>query len=245
MLSLAGLSGCADSYALSPAMRIKSASETAAPPPELSYESPSPTPADKPAGPTAGLAADVDTSKPASARILIYTAQLQVSTTDIDAALTAARRLCDEVGGYMDALMPDSIRIRVPAARFDEVLERVKTLGTVRSRNIQAQDVTDEYVDLQLRLRNAEALRDRLAAILEKAQTVKETLEVERELGRIREEIERIKGRLATLEKQVAFSTITISFVRPAEMQIERQAPPPPFPWLDDLTVERVLRLVQ
>jgi len=58
-----------------------------------------------------------------------------------------------------------------------------QALGQIISKNIDAQDVTDEYTDLQLRLKNAEALRDRFAAILEKAANVKDTLEVERELN--------------------------------------------------------------
>jgi len=185
----------------------------------------------------------VDSSRPAGERIRIYTAQLEVSVVDIEAALGSARKMCADAGGYMDAMTSESITMRVPAPKFEGVLEEIRKLGQVLSRNVGAQDVTDEYVDLQLRLKNAEATRERLIAILQKAQTVKETLEVERELSRVREEIERIKGRLAMLDRQTAFSTITIHFVRPAGPQIAHHRPPTPFAWLDELGIEHVLQL--
>lgn len=175
--------------------------------------------------------------------MIIYKATLQMSVVDIEAALTSAQKLCTEAGGYMDALTSHSITLRVPARNFDRVLDDVRKLGQMLSREIRAQDVTEEYVDLRLRLKNAEATRDRLLAILEKAKTVKETLEVERELSRVREEIERIKGRLAFLERETAFSTIHITFSLPAPTQVIRNRPPTPFAWLDALGVERVLQL--
>jgi hypothetical protein len=189
------------------------------------------------------LASAVDSSQPARERILIYTANLQVLSTDIDASLTAAQKICTDVGGYMDGMNQGSITMRVPAAKFFSVLEEIRKLGQILSKSINAQDVTDEYVDLQLRLKNAEATRDRLLAILEKAQTVKDTLEVERELSRVREEIERIKGRLTVLDRQTAFSTITVNFMPPAPVEARRSRPPTPFAWLDSLGVEHVLQL--
>jgi nitrate reductase assembly molybdenum cofactor insertion protein NarJ len=121
------------------------------------------------------------------------------------------------------------------------VLERLKALGQTISKNIVAQDVTDEYVDLGLQLKNAEALCDRLLSILEKATTVKDAVEVERELSRVRQEIERIKGRLAHLDKLIAYSTIDVSFTQAQQQQARIRRPESPFPWLDEIGVERVL----
>lgn len=188
------------------------------------------------------LASAVDSSQAARERILIYTASLQVLSVDIEASLAAAQKLCTDAGGYMDGMTQGAITMRVPAAKFFPVLEEIRKLGQVVSKSINAQDVTDEYVDLQLRLKNAEATRDRLLAILEKAQTVKDTLEVERELSRVREEIERIKGRLTLLDRQTAFSTITVNFMPPAPAETRRSRPPTPFAWLDSLGVEHVLQ---
>lgn len=192
---------------------------------------------------SAELAAGVDESKKQPDRILIYTASVQMSVADIEAALIAAQKITSDVGGYMQSLTGEGITIRVPAGSFFKVLDQLRPLGTTLSKRIEAQDVTDEYVDLQLRLRNAEALRDRLQEILDRAQTVKDTLEVEKELNRVREEIERIKGRLASLEKQVRFSTITLSFIKATAPDVRPHRPETPFPWLDRLGVETVLNI--
>lgn len=193
--------------------------------------------------PLARLAADkgTDSAVPVSQRMLIYTGRLGMAVADIEASVQATRRLADEVGGYMLTMSANSITIRVPAKQFFPVLERLKALGQTLSKNISAEDVTDEYTDLQLRLKNAEALRDRLVAILEKAANVKDTLEVERELNRVREEIERIKGRIAQLDKLIAFSTIEVSFTQAQDQPAKIRRPETPFPWLDRLGVETVL----
>jgi len=78
-------------------------------------------------------------------------------------------------------------------------------------------------------------------AILEKAANVKDTLEVERELNRVREEIERIKGRIAQLDKLIAYSTIEVVFTQAQDRPAKVRRPQTPFPWLDRLGVETVL----
>ncbi|HOB74322.1 MAG TPA: DUF4349 domain-containing protein [Phycisphaerae bacterium] len=250
LAGLAGLSGCTQAkktpivaYAAAPASPAYSSAPDAAAKLDYPVESVG-TSSGQPSGQEGfQLASAVDSSLPVNSRMIIYKATLQMSVVDIEAALTSAQKLCTEAGGYMDALTSHSITLRVPARNFDRVLDDVRKLGQMLSREIRAQDVTEEYVDLRLRLKNAEATRDRLLAILEKAKTVKETLEVERELSRVREEIERIKGRLAFLERETAFSTIHITFSLPAPTQVIRNRPPTPFAWLDALGVERVLQL--
>lgn len=193
--------------------------------------------------PSAHLAADKgpDTAVPATQRMLIYSGQWGMAVADVESSMQATRRLAEEVGGYMLTMSANTITIRVPAKQFFPVLDRLKALGQIISRNINAQDVTDEYTDLQLRLKNAEALRDRLVAILEKAANVKDTLEVERELNRVREEIERIKGRIAQLDKLIAYSTIEVVFTQAQDRPAKVRRPQTPFPWLDRLGVETVL----
>lgn len=250
LAGLAGASGCAalpsKAYFYRPAdealVRAESPEPKAHPAPSLLQPAPG-SPLTPQEAATARLASAVDSGQQATERIIIYTAMLQVTTVDVESALASAQKLCADVGGYMDALSAGAITMRVPAAKFFAVLDDVRKLGQVVSRDIKAQDVTDEYTDLHLRLKNAEATRDRLLAILEKAQTVKDTLEVERELSRVREEIERLKGRLTVLDRQSAFSTITINFERPMPTETRRTRPPTPFAWLDALGVEHVLQL--
>lgn len=193
--------------------------------------------------PSAQLAADKGANQtvPEAQRMLIYTGQLGIAVADVESSVQATQKLAEEVGGYMLTMSANAITIRVPAKQFFPVLERLKALGQTISKDVSAQDVTDEYTDLQLRLRNAEALRDRLVAILEKAANVKDTLEVERELNRVREEIERIKGRIAQLDKLIAYSTIEVVFTQAQDRPAKVRRPQTPFPWLDRLGVETVL----
>jgi len=76
-------------------------------------------------------------------------------------------------------------------------------------------DVTEEYIDLEARLRNLRRQEERLLEILDRAESVKDVLEVERELGRVRGEIERLEGRLRYLSNRVEFATITVELLEP------------------------------
>lgn len=194
---------------------------------------------------TTQLAAAVDESKPAAKRMLIYSARITMAVADIESCLAMVQKHADEMGGYMISMASDGITVRVPAKEFFGLLDRLKGLGQTLTKDINASDVTDEYVDLQLRLKNAEALRDRFLAILAQAKDVKDTLAVERELNRIREEIERIKGRLAMLSQQIRYSTVEVHFVQMKERHVRLRRPESPFPWLDRLGVETVLRIRQ
>jgi hypothetical protein len=171
-------------------------------------------------------------------RVMIYTAALSIVVNDVDDGRAALTRIAQEAGGYLQQVSGNSVTIRVPADRFTAVLETVAGLGQVIDRALTAQDVTDEFVDLEARLANARRVRDRLLALLEQAKTVEETLAIEKELGRLNEEIERYEGRLKLLRDRVALSTITVTFERVAPLpQMPRDVRQLPFGWLRELDV--------
>lgn len=190
----------------------------------------------------AKLAAD-SSSQPRADRVLIYSADLRMVVADVETSLAAVQKLGEDSEGYLVKMTSEQVVIRVPAPRFREVLDRLKTLGQTIHKNIEATDVTDEYTDLKLQLRNAEALMNRLSEILTKSQNVKDTLEIERELNRVRTEIERLKGRIAHLDRLITFSTITVTFTKATEPVVIRHRPESAFPWVDRLGVESVLRI--
>jgi hypothetical protein len=96
---------------------------------------------------------------------------------------------------------------------------------------VAAEDVTDQYVDLELRLRNAQAVRARLEKLLETA-SVRDAVEIHKELARVTEEIERLEGKLKLLRDRIAFSTITVSFERTEPQRVRTQQALLPFPWM-------------
>ncbi len=106
-----------------------------------------------------------------------------------------------------------SMQIRVPATRFDEAIERIKGLaapGTVPSVSESAQDVTEEYVDVQSRLESLEAARDRLLELMQNAETTEDLLMAEQQLTYREAEIESLKGRLNYLAESARLSSISI-----------------------------------
>jgi len=101
--------------------------------------------------------------------------------------------------------------IRVPSDRFEEFVNEVKDLGEVRSESISGQDVTQEFVDLEARLRNLRAQEAVLLRLFDKATTVAATIRVQSELGRVQLESEQLRGRLRYLEDQTSLATLSIS----------------------------------
>ncbi|MCZ7372153.1 MAG: DUF4349 domain-containing protein, partial [Candidatus Methanoperedens sp.] len=104
---------------------------------------------------------------------------------------------------------------RIPQKNFYSAVEQIESLGTVRSKEIKGQDVTEEFIDTGARLGNLEKQENRLSEILKMANTVKDVLEVEHELERVRGEIERLTGRLNYLNQSVEMSTITVNAAEP------------------------------
>jgi hypothetical protein len=101
--------------------------------------------------------------------------------------------------------------IRVPSDRFEEFVNEVKDLGDVRSESISGQDVTQEFVDLEARLRNLRTQEAVLLRLFDKASTVAATIRVQSELGRVQLESEQLQGRLRYLEDQTSLATLSIT----------------------------------
>lgn len=158
-------------------------------------------------------------------RKLIRRAELDLKVKDCE---ETAKKILALVNSYSGIIVDAQIQkapneakrgqtiLKVLPKDFDTVFAKLKELGKVDSERITSEDVTEEYVDLEARLKNAKVVRMRLLAILEeKARTVKDILEVERELSRVGEEIETIEGRMKFLDRQVDLATITVNYYEP------------------------------
>lgn len=153
-------------------------------------------------------------------RLVIRNASMSIEVAGVREAESAIRTKVDELGGYIvevqtngseEESMTARMTFRVPSERFDDALSGVQGLAEkVRSRSITGTDVTEEYVDLDSRLRNLEATRDRLAGFLEDASTVEEALQVNESLTQVQGDLEQIRGRMQYLEQSAALSTFTI-----------------------------------
>jgi hypothetical protein len=175
------------------------------------------------------------------AQMLIYTAHVTMSVYQVSPALDAIEGIARAMGGYLESRNDTQIQIRIPRARFDEALHKVEASGDVIHRDVTAQDVTDAYFDLDARLRNARAVRDRMQALLEKA-AVKEAIEIQKELERVTGEIEVLEGKLKLLSNKIAYSTIEVSF-QPRASAAVQLAPRLPFSWLGELGLPKLMNL--
>jgi len=171
------------------------------------------------------------------ARQIIYTAEMGISVFKLDEAMERAETLALESGGYVQSMSLGYYILRVPAAKLRGVMAELGKLGVVESRSLQAQDVTEEFVDLSTRIRVLRETQLQLLALLKQARNVEEALSVRRSLDQITMELEQAMGRLRMLESLIGFSTLT---VRMSQRGPQNAIPSSndPFPWVDGLGVE-------
>ena len=162
---------------------------------------------------------DATLSLPKTGPRVIKTAELRVEVAHdrVDQAVQKATAAAELAGGYVVStgvsgkdLTSGMVVVRVPAARFSQVVERMAQLGEVQSRQISGQDVTAEFVDLGARKRNLVAQEQVLLELMGDARTVQDTIRVQHELSGVQGEIEQIEGRLRYLDDQTTMSTISL-----------------------------------
>ena len=143
-------------------------------------------------------------------RLVIYDARLWLKALQPDSVHHQLVRLTKSFQGYVLKSEDDETSIRVPAADLTRAMDIIEKLGKVTKRSIAGQDVTDEYRDLETRLDSAEKGRQRYLELLSKAENVASALQVERELERLSNEIELLKGRLQRMDHLVQYATVTV-----------------------------------
>lgn len=157
--------------------------------------------------------------------LVIKTGSAQIKVETLDAAVTAVRSMAQRLGGMVgnvsmvtgsEQVRQAILEVKVPAARFEEALNGLGAVGEVETVNVEAMDVGEEYVDVNARVANGRKLEERLLGLLQnRTGKLEEVLAVERELARVREEIDRGEGRLRYLRSRIALSTLSITIHEP------------------------------
>ncbi len=232
--------------------------EAPPPPPAPGFATQNPTPAPaKPADPSSTppattLPADgkkgndgtrTETTSTAHAPMLIYTGHVQMAVYEVRSSLGEVEVLARSIGGFLAKRDDRSITIRVPASRFEEAMRRIEKMGDMISRDVQVEDVTEEFNDVDIRLKNARAVRERLEQLLSKAAKVEESIQIEKELERVALIIERLEGRMKFLKDRAAYSTITVTFQPRSAVELGKRPFNLPVPWLYELGLGRLLAL--
>jgi hypothetical protein len=154
---------------------------------------------------------------------VIQTASLSLSVprNEFDKVVDQARLLASSSGGFVvessasrsgdeRRLVTGSLVIRVPEQSYARVMERLSALGRVEGREEAGQDVSQEFVDLEARVRHLEAVEAQLLSLLDDTRTVSEALTVQSQLNQVQLDLEQARGRLQYLDDQVAFATISL-----------------------------------
>jgi len=170
-----------------------------------------------PAAGEGGLAAPIE-------QRIIKTGEVSVEVPDVQAAVGRVRAFALELGGYVGGSQAGSrdegatLTLRVPAAQFDEALERLRGLeGEVVAEATRESDVTRQIVDIQARIANLEASEASYRALLERAERIDDVLAVQSRLDGVRGEIEQLEAQLQEIEGDADLSTLTVSLFPVAE----------------------------
>ena len=154
-------------------------------------------------------------------RQIIYTARLNLIVEEFNGVPEMVEKLASSHSGFIaDSTLEGSSgsprsgtwTIRVPVRQYGTFLDAAKALGEFQSLTTESQEVTAEYYDVKARIANKQLQEKRLLELLEKGTgKLEDILAVEEQLARVREEIERMQGRMRVLKDLTAFSTITLS----------------------------------
>ena len=174
----------------------------------------------------ASNAADYNKAVSASGKIIkTASIQIEVNKGEFEKKFFEIATLAEMNNGFVSnsqsysdsegKLTSGMISIRVEQKNFDAVVNKIKLLGTIKSVQLGGTDVTQEYVDLESRLKNLQAQEQVLLDLMKKATKVTDSIEVQRELSNVQGQIEVIKGRMNYLDNMVSFSTIDVSLAEP------------------------------
>ncbi|WP_299007773.1 DUF4349 domain-containing protein [uncultured Tenacibaculum sp.] len=160
---------------------------------------------------------------PVVERKLIKTGNVSFETNDLSATRNHIEQVLKKYNGYISTdneykssqSITTNLTVRIPSKNFDAFLNEISSkVARFDNKNISVNDVTEQFLDVEARLKVKKELEQRYSEILKKASSVKEIIEVERELNKVRSEIESMEGRLKYLQNQVSYSTLTIRFYK-------------------------------
>lgn len=153
-------------------------------------------------------------------RMVIRSGDVAALVKDVRVAITNVSEFAVKEGGYVVSSYVSksedkpygTLSMRVPAVKFDAAFNLIRGLGDVQSENVNGQDITEEYIDLEAQMKNLRATETQLLQLMQRSGSIGDILNVQRELTNVRSQIERLEGRMKYLKESVAMSTISVHF---------------------------------
>ena len=153
-------------------------------------------------------------------RMIVRNGRIELTVGEVTGTVEAVNTLAAQLGGVVltselrerDGQPHASLSLRVPSDRYDEAMRGLRQLAVkVDAESSNAQDVTEEFADLALQVRNLEATETQYLELLKRAQSVEDVLRVQQRLGEVRTQIERLRGRMNALQRRSDFSQIDVT----------------------------------
>jgi hypothetical protein len=167
--------------------------------------------------------------KDVTKRMIIRIGTMSVEVDKFDDAAGKVTEIVKRNGGFISnstsslnssGKKQGTLVLKVPADKYDELITEVSTVGKVMNQNINANDITEEYIDLEARIKTQRELESRLIKLLaEKTARLTDVVEVEQKLASVRQVIESIDGKMRHMKNQSEMSTLTLSLYEPAILQ--------------------------
>ncbi len=176
-----------------------------------------------PGQPATNLAAAVEN------RLRVKNGTMTLTVPDVKAAEEALAKAADKYSGYVALSQIDSgsaiVTLKIPAEKFDALVAEVEKLGTLKQKQVTVEDVTEQYLDLDTRIKNKRILLSRYQDYLRKAVNTKELLDLEQAINAVTTEIESLEGTFRSLKNSIAYSSLTLTVELPPEQKTESAAP--------------------
>jgi len=154
-------------------------------------------------------------------RMLVRRGDLEEVVDDLTPPVRRTHSLTESVGGYIASESRDdghaTVSMRVPEPKLDAALDSLSELGTVTSRKVSSQDVTEETIDVEARIQSLNVERDQLRELLSKTTTINDVFTIERELARVQGEIDSMQHRLEHLRGTAAMAELNAQFSKRRE----------------------------
>jgi hypothetical protein len=158
-------------------------------------------------------------------RQVIYQATVSLEVNTVPSALTQVQTLAKSLGGWVDNISSyggqtqtqATITIRVPQDQFFTALDNLQNLGTVQSQNVSSQDVTEQYIDLEARLKSSQLEKQSLQALLDKVATVNDEILIQGQLTQVESQIESLQGQINYIQNRVDMASITVTLNTPPQ----------------------------
>lgn len=150
-------------------------------------------------------------------KYMTYNASVELLCKNPDNVRNQLPSIAEKYQGYVSQIDNESAIIKVKSDNLNNALDEISLLGKVIDKNIEANDITNQYLDVNIRLENYEKSRNRYLELLAKAQTVEEILQVEKELERLNGEIELLKSEIERFDQDIKYSTISVYYDKKAK----------------------------